>query len=1476
MRRIAVGVVVCGLGLSAHAQIVTFGYWQGGHGNWLVTLDDANDWLYLPPPVPGLDFFLYPNNSLARNFIVSSSPLGSSGSNSRIRLRTLTPFDPLTINSMEVHPTDTLEVEDSTLQLTLAGRITNNGTISLDDGRIVTTVLLPGLLILDGAGQLRMTGESAIGSLLGAVEIADQNISGRGMLTGTSLSIDAPITADIAGETLAIKPSLTADLDGLFRALPGAKLEVSSAIGRSATADFSGEAIAAGGVVEIRDLTEFRNTGVLRSTSGGALQLKDVALRNNTLISIDDGVLNLRGNTTITGGTLTAAAAGRIVNAEGINDLAGNMTISGLVQVPAGELDFEPGVYQTAAMRLDTTTRANLHNATFIGGTIAGSGRAFIRASSTLDASTEAILFDGGTAYIPGTRALTARGELRFAAGGRVLVEDQDLGLGTGDAHLIIDGTVRLRNAGEGGGGIYAGVATHEYHVNRIIPANGGLLDIGAGTTVAAAGLGHRMWLNLPILNAGDIRASSDGLLYIEPATIANTGSMGASTNGRLHLSSGVTIQNSGGIVLADSGGEVLLNSFGAPGVTTVVGGSLTGTGRIRNSGQTVFNGHTEPVQINSTEVYLPGNTRLTLQGTIENNGRIFMSDQILGFGTINSILRADGVVTINGAGRIDLDIVNHSNNNNEFEAINNGAFIFGQDQLVTTVPGGIGAFFAPFTNHGVMRADGGTITTWATSITNTGAIEATNGGTFHLGNTNQSTTVENTAGVLRARANSTIVTTGWITGGRLEGAGRFRNNSQTTLNAVAEPMTLQDAELYLPGNTRLTIRGELINNGRIFMSDQILGFGTINSILRADGPVAISGIGQIVLDSVNHPNNNHEFEQINGGSFDFGVGQLITTVPGPAGVGYFLADSTNRGTIRADGGHIQFAGADVRNHGTLSAINGGRLAFGTNGLSLIDSTGGGILHAGPGSWMEAHNAHLRHGRFEGGGELRIALNSAIEGTSSPFVIADSTLVIQTGSFSTAADIYGTLTLDNGAITLQDHAFSTGVFPRLRPGSATTTIDGTGTIRFLPAAGQQNLIEAIGSATLTLGSGITVETGPAGYGTIATPITSSGLIHARDGGTIQLQNLALTNRGELRASGASTILFPIIAGTTQFDNAGGRITVESGSLVTLSSAGVSRNAAVITGGLIDGSGEIRNEGIAYFVSTAQAPMSMGAVRIKGRGSTDTVFRGNLTLAGTRLTPADDRAGFGTYPSYFHAEGSVFLDGYGAVEFGNNGFQVENVLNAAAGSSWNLGSGVDIRVPAGAIGELRGTINAAGAIDVNADLFITSGTTTILPGGKLTGGGTVHISSPGALVNAGSVKPGNSPGRLTINGNLVNTAGANIELELAGMAAGQFDVLEVRGRITLAGSLDIALLNGYIPSQTQSFLLISATNGFAGSFDNLIVDGGVSRLRTDDGWYDITFAGSQMRAGNFIYDPIPAPGALAVVVMGIGLAWRRKR
>jgi Tol biopolymer transport system component len=119
------------------------------------------------------------------------------------------------------------------------------------------------------------------------------------------------------------------------------------------------------------------------------------------------------------------------------------------------------------------------------------------------------------------------------------------------------------------------------------------------------------------------------------------------------------------------------------------------------------------------------------------------------------------------------------------------------------------------------------------------------------------------------------------------------------------------------------------------------------------------------------------------------------------------------------------------------------------------------------------------------------------------------------------------------------------------------------------------------------------------------------------------------------------------------------------------------------------------------------------------------------------------------------------------------------------------------------------VSGPGTVILNGRTVAFSGETSVgalqvLPGGKLAGTGTVI----GQVTSAGRISPGQSPGILTIDGNYTQTTTGTLTIELGGLESGsEHDQLVVFGNASLDGTLEVALVDGFMPQAGDQFQIL---------------------------------------------------------------------
>ncbi len=100
--------------------------------------------------------------------------------------------------------------------------------------------------------------------------------------------------------------------------------------------------------------------------------------------------------------------------------------------------------------------------------------------------------------------------------------------------------------------------------------------------------------------------------------------------------------------------------------------------------------------------------------------------------------------------------------------------------------------------------------------------------------------------------------------------------------------------------------------------------------------------------------------------------------------------------------------------------------------------------------------------------------------------------------------------------------------------------------------------------------------------------------------------------------------------------------------------------------------------------------------------------------------------------------------------------------------------------------------------------ITGAGVTVNAGATLAGSGTIDAN----VINSGVVSPGGAGnvGTLIVNGNYTQTVGGALDVELESTTA--IDQLMISGIATLAGTLDVALLDGFVPKSGEQFKIVA--------------------------------------------------------------------
>lgn len=271
--------------------------------------------------------------------------------------------------------------------------------------------------------------------------------------------------------------------------------------------------------------------------------------------------------------------------------------------------------------------------------------------------------------------------------------------------------------------------------------------------------------------------------------------------------------------------------------------------------------------------------------------------------------------------------------------------------------------------------------------------------------------------------------------------------------------------------------------------------------------------------------------------------------------------------------------------------------------------------------------------------------------------------------------------------------------------------------------------------------------------------TASGVIDIDgiDAG-LPLVDTTVNNSGTINSNSPSSVSISTV-------NNAGIVNVESGTLNADNVTQVS--SKTLTGGTWNVSGgstlNLQN-GTALTTNNA-------AVLLDGAGSSIANFANELATNGGSFTVQDGAT--------FTTPGA--LSNTGAVVIGNNG----SILTTT-GNYNQSGTGSLTNLQGGTLKPLTST--------------------TMITGGSVVGSGTIQ----GNVTNAAVFDPGTptTGGTITITGNYTQTAAGALDIGLGGAASGQFGQLAVTGTASLNGPLNLTLLTGFVPTDTESFTALT--------------------------------------------------------------------
>jgi len=835
--------------------------------------------------------------------------------------------------------------------------------------------------------------------------------------------------------------------------------------------------------------------------------------------------------------------------------------------------------------------------------------------------------------------------------------------------------------------------------------------------------------------------------------------------------SDNVCIQKSGAAVLLDVNDGIndltvgSSDSLTLPTVTNASPSLSIGGSSIVNSGQIILSA---PVSFGTTDLSLSSTGTVTLSGS----GTITLQADSL-FGNGNSIGGHGTLLnqsTIQGAGSIDMTI-----NNASTGVVNANASGF---QLV------------------VGRNQ-------AHDSTNTGLMEATNGGQLAMG----SLTLNNVGGTIMASGKNSYV--------QIEGEGQggetFTGGTWTTANGgviqVFDPAALLDGtngntitnsgtmQMAGPGRPGGNFQGTVNNTGTI----EILSSSTASSNLGipTGQTFTLMGTGNLTMGDGTDNAYNNQNTISGGGTFVNkqlvqGTGHITTGSLGS--VASFINSGTIDANVPTGPNNLQLqlgvsAGDASTNTGTIEATNGGVLVIGS---TTMTNTGGTIKAEGANSYVAVSGPTISGGTYtsSGGGYIYGEEGGTLDGTKNAVTNSGTLIVNDAGGNPAMFNVQGAL---NNTGTIEILSKGGNVYFQVENGE-TLTLTGSGKV--IMGDGTDNAYNNIPVFGALFSSGALVNkstiegTGVIGYDL---DVTNSGTINANVPVGPNALLLSVTggpsvtvNSGTMEASNGG--MLEITPGTS-FNNTG-TLNAASGSTIYITNNNgpfLNLVNGTLTGGTYNVTGTLE----------VPADITTNAAKITLTGTASQILNPNTNALAGFLTNASKGS--------FTLAGDQRFTSAGA-------FTNQGAITISKGSTFTVGSGGSY-VQSGGKTTVDGELTLSSTDDSRDDSDsgvdpATAATVKISKGSLFGNGGNIAaaVSSSGTVTASDS---GTLVGKLTVTGSYTQTSAGVLDANIEGADSGQFNLLNVTGTATLGGTLNIKLLKSFVPLVGVTFEILTA-------------------------------------------------------------------
>jgi fibronectin-binding autotransporter adhesin len=961
------------------------------------------------------------------------------------------------------------------------------------------------------------------------------------------------------------------------------------------------------------------------------------------------------------------------------------------------------------------------------------------------------------TGFSAGKDTVTVTGTFANASGATLALD------GSGDAvninALSNSGTLTIKSGATltitgGGNGVTDVVAGSTYNIT-------GVFNVKNGSTITAA---------LAKLN------SIEGVLNLDGTSIAVTptsGTLTIASGGQLSLSNASatttslsitgSVNNSGNLSTGFAGGTntvTVSSTFTneAAGVLEIYGGAGNGAGTDLVNIATLSNSGTVTLAGTGSTLGITGT------GTLTNSGNINLTQGTVKFNSATATLTGGGTVTLGNSTGTETGVIRvGSSDTGTLTNLNN----------TITGNGNLGNGTLTLVNKGTIDGNGkvttGTLTVQPGSgnMTNTGVLEATNGGTLILeGTYNNAGGKIEALGESSGTVNATVqLKTGTvINGGALttstvgSNSGIIEGTGAVTLNGVTNSGTYA-----INAGTTTTLEGTITNSGSVTLTGSTLSLGNI---------VTLNGAGKVIL-------SNSASNQITGAT----SGLTLTNASTIEGSGTISnLGIVNTGTILANQSTpliILPSSSHLNNKGTLSVSAGDTMEIGTSTGGALSNFSGTTLTGG---------TYTVSGTLEFGASgtsiVTDAANITLSGAGAKIVDFASQNVLTDLATITSA---GSFSLSSGANFTTAGSFTNDGALTVNSGSKFTVISSHSLTNFSSST------DTLTGGTFTVGG--TLLFAGANVVTDAANITLDGTGEIENSTT---SKNGLANLATIAAAGSFTL-----ASNANFTTVGnltnnGKLTVNSRSALTVT-------------------GDLTNFNISTKTLTSGTYTVGGTLEFTGANIVTNAA--NLTITGTAAKILNGTAnGLANFASN---AGTLTLAGDGTLTTGSTAFTDSGAVTVTAGSTLTVGGSNSYTQSSGTT-TVDGTLSAS-AIDVTGGKILGAGK---LNGSVTVGGGgsapTISVGDSGKAgllaITGNYTQMSTATMNAFIGGTAVGTQYSQLQVTGTASLAGTLTVTLATGFTPAIGSTFTVLKAGTVKGTfSNSTIAINGSEHFAVSY-----------------------------------------------------------